>query len=142
MAVLAALAAVLVLSSGCNKKASKEANAALEKALSALTRGDKDGFVAAVMPAQREGVTALAEWGFLQEAKSHEIDNSNDMGVTDDSAMIFVTLRPEDEKAFSHIYFVMKKTDGNWLIDLDETIKKERAADSVDAFQWWTIETR
>ena len=138
---LSVVCVVVLLSVGCGKKAPAEANAALDSALKALAKGEANTFVAAVVPAQREEVASLGEWSFFQNAKSHKIDNEFDLNVTDDSASIMTTLYFDDaEKAFSTMYFVMKKADGAWCIDLDETIKKERETDGAHAFQVWTFE--
>lgn len=132
---------LLLCASGCGKKAPDEANASLNNALSSLAKGDAQAFVSGVVPAQREKVATLGEWGFFQAVKSHKIDNEFDLNVTDDAASIMVTLYFDDEqKAFSTMYFVMNKIEGAWCIDLDETIKKERETDGAQAFQVWTFE--
>ena len=126
---------------GCGKKAPAEANACINNALTALAKGDTQTFVSAVVPAQREKVPTLGEWEFFKAAKSHKIDNEFDLNVTDDAAMVIVTLYfDEEEKGFSTMYFVMKKVDGAWCIDLDETIKKERESDGAQAFKKWEFQ--
>jgi len=131
----------MICAAGCGKKAPDEANASLNNALSALSKGDAQAFVSGVVPSQREKVPTLGEWAFFQAAKSHKIDNEFDLNVTDDAASIMVTLYTDDEqKAFSTMYFVMNKIDGTWCIDLNATIKKERETDGAHAFQWWTFQ--
>ena len=140
---LSVVAVALLSAGGCGGKAPAEANAALDAALKALPKGDSKTFVAAVVPAQREKVATLPEWPFFQAAKSHRIDNEFDMEVTEDSAMIMTTLYFDDaQKAFSHVYFVMRSADGKWCIDLDETIKKQRERDGADAFQAWELKLK
>lgn len=140
---LSVLAVALLCAGGCGGKAPAEANAALDAALKALSEGDSETFVAAVVPAQREKVATLPEWPFFQAAKSHKIDNEFDLEVTEDSAMIMTSLYFDDaQKAFSHVFFVMKSADGKWCIDLDETIKKQRERDGAHAFQAWEMKVK
>lgn len=121
---------------GCSKKAPAEANAALAAALNALPKAETKTFTDAVVPSQRENVTSLEEWSFFQAVKSHKIDNEFDMNVTDTSAYIMVVLYFDDEQeAFSTVYFIMKKVGDKWLIDLTETIRKEKDTDGSDAFK-------
>jgi hypothetical protein len=134
---------MVISSAGCGSKAPPEANAALDAALSALAKGDAAKFMAAVVPEQREKVAALPQWGFFQATKSHKIDNEFDLQVTENSAMILTTLYFDaEQKAHNSVYFVMKKADGKWLIDLDDTIKKQIERDGADAFQAWEIKIR
>ena len=137
------LFAAMLCVAGCSKKAPEEANAALNAALGALPKGEAKTFADAVLSAQREKVTTLKEWPFFQAVKSHKIDNEFDLEVTDDSAMILTSLYFDDkQKAFSTVYFVMKKADGKWCIDLAETIKKERSADGEHAFNVYKFITK
>jgi len=137
---LSALAALLVSAVGCGGKAPPEANGALDSALSALAKGDTAAFVAAVVTDQREKVATLAQWEFFQATKSHKIDNEFDLQVTEDSAMIMTTLYFDaEQEAHSNIFFVMKKSWAAWLIDLDDTIKKQIEQNGGHAFQAWKI---
>ena len=134
--VVALVAAAML--SGCGKSVPAEANAALHGALDKLASGDVAGFIEAVLPAQREQALKREEMGFFRRVKSHRIDNEFDLDVTDTSAAIMTVLYFDDEqKAFSNVFMVMKQVDGAWYIDLDETIKKERAANGVEAFEVW-----
>jgi len=141
MAILIAVAGAIA-AAGCGKKAPPEANAALDAALKALAAGDTAAFVALVVPDQRDAVTDLDEWSsFFRDVKSHEIDNEFDSHVTATTATIRTSLYFDDEqKAFSHIAFPMKKVGDKWLIDMNETIKIERDTNGAHAFQIWTFE--
>jgi hypothetical protein len=134
--VVVGLLAAAAGAAGCNKKAPKEANDALEAGLNALAKGDAAGFAGALVPAQKDKVSALPEWPFLQAVKSHKIDNEFDTNVTGDSAKIMVTLHFDAQaKKHTNLAFTMKKIDGRWRIDLEQTIKDKKASDGPRAFR-------
>ena len=144
LALVLGLLAVVLASGGCSKKAPTEANASLDAALKALAKGDAKAFADQVLPAQQEGVTSLLEWAsFFRLVKSHEIDNEFDRNVTEDSATISTKLLFDEAKeAYSNIAFTMKKVEEKWYIDLTETIKAEREANTTNAFQIWKMEVK
>jgi len=138
LVALLCLSGVVVLGVGCSSKAPKEANAALDAALGALPKGQTQTFVDTVVTDQRAGVEKLPEWPFFTHVKSYKIENEFDLDVTSDSALIMASLYFDDQqKHFASVYFVMKKADGKWRIDLTDTIKRERDADGAQAFNVW-----
>lgn len=133
---LVALAGGLLLAQGCGRKAPDEANAALDAALKKAADEDAAGFIAAIVPDQREAAPTVPELAYFLSVKSHRIDNEFDTDVTDISARILTMLYfDEEEKTFNGVAFVMKQIDGTWLIDLAETIKLEKEVDGSDAFE-------
>ncbi|MCY2930031.1 MAG: hypothetical protein NTV86_11160 [Planctomycetota bacterium] len=133
MVVVALLAAS---AGGCSKKAPQEANDALDASLKALAKGDSAGFAGALVPAQKDKASALPEWPFFQAVKSHTIDNEFDTEVTAESAKIMATIYLDTQaKKHTNLAFSMKKVDGQWRIDLDQTIKDKKATDGARAFR-------
>ena len=133
---------VLAAVGGCSK-APDEANASLNAALGALPKGDAKTFADHVVAAQREGVSKKTQWSFFQAVKSHKIDNEFDLNVTDTTATISTVLYFDDKQDVkSFLAFVMTKEGDAWLIDLDQTIKKQIETNGADAFTKWTIEIK
>ncbi len=130
--------AAFMVATGCGKKAPAEANAALKESLTALSQKQPAVFVKAVLPSQQAGATALPQWPFFNAVKSFKIDNEFDIVENDGSASIMTVLYFDaDQKKFSTLKFCMKKEGGTWYIDLNETIKKQTAANGGHAFEVW-----
>ncbi len=127
---------LLLLATGCSKKAPAEANAALAGALDALATANSKDFVAAVVPAQQAKVQTLKQWPFFQAIKAHSIDNEFDRDVTDSTATILCMVYfDSDKKVHSTLHFDMKKVAGKWHIDLAETIRMQIATNGAFAFK-------
>lgn len=135
------LISVLLIFSGCGgKKAPAEANALLGKALQSLADKDIETFRASVLPAQRASLENLQEWPFFTAAVGYGIDNEFDTNVTATTASVFADLYfTPDKKEFSTINWALRKEGGEWAIDLEETIRGEKARNGANAFQSWII---
>ena len=138
------LLAVLLIPTGCaGKKAPAEANALLSKALQSLADKDFVTFQTCVVPSQQANLPNLPEGPFFAAAAGYEIDNEFDTNVTPTSASVMASLYfTPDKKEFTTINWALRQEGGQWYIDLDETIRGEKARNGANAFQSWIIKVR
>ncbi|MCX6564806.1 MAG: hypothetical protein NTW38_00010 [Candidatus Aminicenantes bacterium] len=144
IAAVFSLMAVLLISAGCGgKKASAEANALLSKALQSLADKDFMTFQACVTPSQQANLPNLPEGPFFAAASGYGIDNEFDTNVTATTASVMADLYfSPDKKEFSTINWALRQEGGKWYIDLDETIRGEKARNGANAFQSWIIKVQ
>ena len=134
------LAVLLVLTACGGKKAPVEANALLGKALQALVDKDFNAFGNCLLPAQRATLGTLKERPFFEAVVGHAIDNEFDTNVTATTASVFADLYfTPDKKQFSTINWALRQEGGRWFLDLDDTIRGEKARNGANAFQSWII---
>ncbi|MCJ7611200.1 MAG: hypothetical protein MUP19_02975, partial [Candidatus Aminicenantes bacterium] len=105
-----------------------------------LADKDFETFRAGVLPAQRASLENLQEWPFFTAAVGYGIDNEFDTNVTATTASVFADLYfTPDKKEFSTINWALRKEGDEWAIDLEETIRGEKARNGANAFQSWII---
>lgn len=144
IAAMSCFLVVLLIFTGCGgKKAPAEANALLSKALQSLADKDFVTFQICVIPSQQANLPNLPEGPFFAAATGYEIDNEFDTNVTTTTASVMASLYfSPDKKEFSTINWALRQEDGKWYIDLDETIRGEKARNGANAFQSWIIKVQ
>jgi len=143
---LLALGAEVVLTLGlalplaaCDKSAPPEATKRLESAMAALGKGDAKAFTDTLPPSQRSKAESRPEWKHFMAVKKAKL---GDPLQVEDSQLKITTMLYFDEKAevFNTVTFVLSKEDGDWWVDLDETIALQKRVNGTDAFATWTFE--
>lgn len=137
--IILIIAAVFLII-GCGKKAPAEANMQLKEALTALTMKRYEKFIGSILPAQRKKATSLEQWPFFQHIINFKIDNEYDTVVSDNAAKIAANLFLNDSKTvYFFIRFQMKKDNGRWYVDLDETIRQHINGTCTHVFDAWEL---
>jgi hypothetical protein len=139
--LMAGLLAVLLILTGCaGKKAPAEANALLGKALQALADKDFEAFRTCLVPGQQASLGTQPEWPFFTAAVGYAVDNEFDTNVTPTTASVMADLFfTQDKKEYSTINWALRQEGGQWHLDLEETIRGEKARNGANAFQSWII---